>query len=172
MFFAMGMSAVPAAASVGPASAPACAPGQPTPASYTWNFKGEAKTIFEGIQSDARKAAERADTLQSFNRGFPVDWQSHLYELSQLSAAINDMGAKLCRLEAIRRAVSPEQQRMIDLISAEGRLMAYHAQDAYNFAAAHYEELWQPTYRSDVTNLYNEAGALERSVGNGTRVSS
>jgi hypothetical protein len=145
--------------------------GQPTAASYTWDFKGEARTIFEGIQADARQAAENADTLASFERGPEVSWQSNEVYLAQLSAAIDDIGTRLCRLEAIRRVVTPGQQREIDLISAEGRLMAMHAQEAFNFGKSHFENLRLDPYRNDVTNLYNEANALTHSLGNGGRAS-
>jgi hypothetical protein len=164
----MAVSAAAATAAV----APVCMAGQPTAASYTWDFKGEAKTIFEDIQYDAQRASDDADMLQSFTRSPDLSWQTSADELNQLSDAIDDIGAKLCRLEAIRRGVAPQQQRTIDLISAEGRLMAYHAQSAYNFVTTHSEELWHTTYRDDVTNLYNEAKALTRSVGGGVRASS
>jgi hypothetical protein len=172
IFVAMAVSAAAATAAVAPAMAPACMAGQPTAASYTWDFKGEAKTIFDDIQSDAQQASDDADMLQSFTRSPDLSWQTSAYELSQLSDAIDDIGAKLCRLDAIRRVVAPQQQRMIDLISAEARLMSYHAQSAYNFVTTHPEESWHAAYRGDVTNLYNEASALTRSVSSGVRASS
>jgi len=173
LFAAMAISAAPAAAAtaVAAASAPACMAGQPTAASYTWDFKAEASTILTDIRSDARQAVDHADMLRSFARNPDLSWQTSAYELDQVSAFINDMGAKLCRLEAIRRVVNPQQRKMIDLISAEGRLMAYHAQAAYDFCT-HSQELWRAPYRDDVTNLYNEAEALAHSVGNGLEASS
>jgi hypothetical protein len=168
LFAAMTISAAPAAAATAPAvAAPACRAGQPTAASYTWDFKAEANEIFKDIQSDARQVSDHADMLQSFSRDSDLDWRAHAYELDELGAFINDIGAKLCRLEAIRRVVAPRQQKTIDLISAEARLMAAHAQEAYNFCTTHSEELWSATYRDDVVNLFNEANALTRSAGSG-----
>lgn len=158
---AMVALAIPATA----AAVHECVSGNPTAASYTWDFKGETNMIFKDIQSDAQQALNHADKLQSF-QGSDLSWQTHASELDALKDEVNDMGAKLCRLEAIRRVVAPWQQAEIDRIAAAVRLMADNTQDAIVFGNAHQEELWLTAYQKYTNNLYNEARMLAHSVGN------
>ena len=159
---ALALCAVPASA----ASAPhQCVAAEPTTASYTWDFKGEANTIFKDIQSDARDALYHADMLQSFARDPHMTWDSHADELEYLKSEINDIGAKLCRLQTIRRVVAPWQQTEIDKVVTDTQLMADNAQDAILFGTTHRNELWLAAYQKNVNNLEDEATALTHSVG-------
>ena len=158
---AMGLFAVPA----GAATVHECPAGQPTAASYTWNFHQEANNIFGEIQSDARQALDHAANLQSFEVE-DVNWQTQAEQLSQVKAEINDMGRKLCRLETIRQVTAPWQQKTIDRIAATIRLMAGNTRDAIVFGNSHQDQLWVPTFGAYVNNLYQEAGTLRRSTGN------
>jgi hypothetical protein len=158
---AMGLFAVPA----GAVTVHGCAAGQPTAASYTWNFHQEANNIFAEIQSDARQAVDHAARLQSFQDG-DLSWQTQADQLNQVKAEVNDMGQKLCRLETIRGVTEPWQQNTIDRIAATMRLMADNAQDAIVFGNAHQNQLWVPTFGAYVNNLYREAETLMRSTGN------
>jgi hypothetical protein len=99
---AMAVSPVPAAAAV----VNQCTAGNPTAASYTWDSKGEANTIFKDVRDDAEKALYHAVKLQSFAGDPNLDWQTHADQLEYLKGEINDMGTKLCRLETIRRVVA------------------------------------------------------------------
>jgi hypothetical protein len=143
-----------------------CVAGEPTAASQTWDFKGEANNIFKDIQSDAQQAATDADYLQSLDQDYQVSWDSHAVHLDSLRAEINDIGAKLCRLQTIRRMLAPWQQNAVDQIAGEAQLMANHTQDAIVFGGSHRSDLWLATYKSDVTNLANEANALNRVLTN------
>jgi hypothetical protein len=143
-----------------------CVAAEPTAASQTWDFKGEANNIFKDIQSDAQQAATDADYLQSLDRDPMMSWESHAEHLESLKAEINDIGAKLCRLQTIRRMLAPWQQSAVDQIVGEAQLMANNTQDAIAFGGAHRSELWLGAYRGDVTNLANEANALNRVVRN------
>ena len=154
---ALALSAVPGTAATVPQQ---CVAAEPTAASQTWDFKGEANTIFKDIQSDTQQAATDADYLQSLDRDYLVSWESHAEHLSSLKAGINDIGAKLCRLQTIRRMLAPWQQRAVDQIAGEAQSMANHTQDAIVFGGSHRSDLWLATYKSDVTNLANEANAL------------
>jgi hypothetical protein len=60
-----------------------CVAGEPTAASQTWDFKGEANNIFKDIQSDAQQAATDADYLQSLDQDYQVSWDSHAVERSR-----------------------------------------------------------------------------------------
>ncbi len=159
---ALALCAVPASAAT---ASHQCVAAEPTAASYTWDFKGEANTIFKDIQSDAQDALYHADMLQSFARDNQMTWDAHADELEYLKAEINDIGAKLCRLQTIRRVVAPWQQNEIDQIVTDTQLMADNAQDAIVFGNTHRNELWLAAYQNNLNNLEDEATALSHSVG-------
>ena len=171
---AMTVSVVPGTAAMKTTCAAGCAcmPGEPTAASNTWNFKDEANRLFKDVQADAQNALYHADKLQSFGDSQDLAWAAHADQLSPLKRDINEMGTRICRLETIRRVTDPWQQREIDRLSAEARLMAYNAQHAIQFGNTHAKTLWLPTYRGDVNNLYNEAKALTRSVNDAVEYAS
>jgi hypothetical protein len=158
----MAVSPVPAAATV----VNQCAAGNPTAASYTWDFKGEANTIFKDVRDDAEQALFHTDKLQSYAGDPTLDWQTHADQLEYLKGEINDMGTKLCRLETIRRVAAPWQQHVIDQIATTARLMANNAQDAIMFGDTKPKDLWLATYQKYVNNLYSEASSLTHSAGN------
>jgi hypothetical protein len=160
----MSVAMSAAAASAAVPAAQACVTGTPTVASNTWDFKGEANAIFEDVQAEVRQARDHAQKLESYTRDPDVSWRMHADLLLDLKGEINDIGSRLCRLEAIRRVVDPWQQRVIDQIVTAARLMADNAQDAIAFGDAHRLELWLPTYQAYLNNLRHEAASLTRSV--------
>ena len=113
-----------------------------------------------------------ADKLQSFARDPDLDWQTHASQLEDLKYEINDMGAKLCRLETIRRVVAPWQQGEIDRIGTSVRLMADNTEDAIAFGDSKPRDLWLAPYQKYVTNLYREADALTHSIRNAVEFAS
>lgn len=141
-----------------------CVPGSPTAASYTWDFKAEANSIFRDLETLARQTRDDADQLVAYNRGHDVDWEIQSDQLDIIKQEVNDMGAKLCRLESIRRVLAPWQQTEIDRIAEEVQLMADNTQDAIVYLDGHQEELWVPSYQNYAKNLDNEAGALTVSL--------
>lgn len=64
----MAVSAAPASAAAAKECMHECVAGKPTAASYTWDFKGEANTIFKDIQADAQQALSHADRLRASPR--------------------------------------------------------------------------------------------------------
>lgn len=156
------MAAFPAMAAI--SSARGCPVGKVTPASYTWNFQKETDGIFQDIQADAQQASSHAASLQSMARVQEFGWYSNAIELTQLQDLINDMGQKLCRLEAIRRVDTPWQQNTIDHIATTLRLMADNTTDAIVFGNHNRLELWRATYQKEVNNLYEQAHSLTQSV--------
>ena len=84
-----------------------CVSASPTAESETWDFKGEANVIFRDIRSDAEQALNHADQLQSFARDPGMSREAHAGELDALKEEVNDIGAKLCRLETIQRVLEP-----------------------------------------------------------------
>ncbi len=156
------MAAFPAMAAM--SSARGCPVGKVTPASYTWNFQKETDGIFRDIQLDAQQASTHAAKLQSFPESSELSWYSNADELTQVSSLIDDMGQKMCRLEAIRRVDTPWQQRTIDRIGTTLRLMADDATDAILFGSQNQHALWLSTYQTYVNNLYKQAESLKHSV--------
>ncbi len=158
---AMVLSAVPALA----AAAHECPAGKPAAASSTWDFQREANTIFEDIQTYALGAQYHAEMLDS--PGYTkLAWEAQAEQLDNLRSDINNIGDKLCRLETIRSAVAPWQQRVIDDIEGTASVLADNAQHAILFANANRSYLWAPTYRNRLDNLYSEAKGLTRYVDN------
>ncbi len=162
---AIAVFVVPAAAATHE-SAHECVAGKPTAASYTRDFKGEANAIFRDVQVDAQQALSHADRLRSFTEDPNLGWETHASQLEGLKDDINDIGAKLCRLETIRRVLAPWQQREIDQMATTVRLMADNAQDAIQFVSAKQDELWLGTYQKYLNNIDDEAESLTRSVTN------
>lgn len=148
------------------ASVHECAPGSPTAASYTWNFKAEANSIFQDLETLARQTRGDADQFQNYSRDEAVSWELQSDQLNILKQEVNDMGARLCRLETIRRVLEPWQQAEVDRIAQEVQLMADSTQDAIVYLAGHEHDLWVPTYQKYANNLYKEAGSLTQSLGN------
>jgi hypothetical protein len=156
----MTLFAIPSIA----AESHACVAAEPTAASYTWDFHKEANAIFQNVEEDARKAMDHAANLQSYEDS-NLDWVTYGEQLNRVRAEVNDMGDLLCRLETIRPAVAPWQQKTIDSIASSVRLMADNAQDAIVFGNSHSRELWVPTFQAYVNNLYSEAESLTHSTG-------
>ncbi len=155
--FAMGAPAFAAGACE-------CVPGKATAESYNWNFRQEANQLMQGIQDDAAVASHHASTLESYADTPEMSWQTHDGQLQSLKTEINDMGRKLCRLEAIRSAVAPWQQRTIDQMSKDLVLMANSADDAILYVTTHQRYLWNPTYENYMDNLYNLSSSLRKTA--------
>ncbi len=162
---AMALMTLPAGAAENVVAHQKCMTAPATAASYTWNFRQEGDHLFQEIQSDARQAASHAAKLESFEDSPTLGWQAHADQLMQLRADVNDMGAKLCRLQTIRRALAPWQQHAVDRMAKNIVLIADNAGDAIQFLNGHHRELWLPTYVKYVTNLYDQSHALSESAG-------
>jgi hypothetical protein len=155
--------AVPAAFA---AEACKCVPGQPTAESYTWNFHQEANQLIQQIQDESIAAASHATELQSFTDSPGLTWQAHDVQLSYLKSEIDHMGQQLCRLETIRSAVAPWQQRTINRIARDVVLMANNADDAIHYVNSHQGLLWNPTYENNLKNLANVSYNLRSTTSN------
>ena len=143
-----------------------CVPGSPTQASYTWDFKAEANSIFQDLATLTRQTRNDADRLETYERGSGVSWEIQADQLDMIKQEVDDMGTRLCRLESIRRVLAPWQQAEVDRIAKAVQLMADNTQDAIVYLGAHEEELWVPAYQKYTNNLYQEAGTLAESLSN------
>jgi hypothetical protein len=145
-------------------TANSCTAGTPTAASYTWDFSKEANNLLDQVRIDAAKIHARADDLQILTNSPDVSWQSHASDLTRIRTAVNDMGAKLCRLETIRRVVQPWQQKEIDRVAVATKLMADNVEDAILFLNSHHQELWSPTYVRYAANIQSESVDLSHTL--------
>jgi hypothetical protein len=143
-----------------------CTSAPVTEASYSWNFPREASSILKEIRADALQAESHADQLRSYYLNQDLDWQVHSAELMRLKAEVNDIGARLCRLETIRSAASPWEQQATDRTAVLAREMANNTEQAINYMNSNHLNLWTPTYEQYVTNLYHESSRLSRTIGN------
>jgi hypothetical protein len=134
------------------------------PRSYTWNFKQEASQLLKGLQGDAAEAESSAAALKQFALSPSLSWESHGEELATVKDAINDMGSKLCRLEAIRSMLDPWQQKAVDEALPPARVAATNAGNAIAFLNAHQADFWLPDYRKYVDTLYTETARIANSV--------
>jgi hypothetical protein len=124
----------------------------------------EANSIFQDLETLARQTRDDAGQLQTYSRGEGLSWEIQGDQLDIIKQEVNDMGARLCRLESIRRVLAPRQQAEFDRIAGGVQLMADNTQDAIVYLNGHEEEPWVPTYQKYANNLYKEAGALTESL--------
>ena len=143
-----------------------CVSEAPTAQSYTWNFSQEAAGLLNDLRADSAKAESHAATLESMTAANEVSWESHADQLSQLKTEVDDMGTKLCRLETIRRVVSPWERKAIDRSAPLVQLLADNTQDAIAYLNRYEARMWQPTYVKYTDNLYTESRQLTNSVKN------
>jgi len=141
-----------------------CMAGAPVPASYTWNFNKEADQLLTQMRHDAMKIRMAADDLQVLTNTPMVSWESHAWDLRVIRDEVNAMGAKLCRLEMIRRVVRPIDQQEIDRTAYTTRLLADNVEDAILFLNHHQHELWNPEYLTNASNIEKESTRLSRAL--------
>jgi hypothetical protein len=152
-FFA-GVLVMPAAVSQNRS----CVLGAPTAQSYTWNFRQEAQELLSDVGAEAWQVSFHADKLENFSA--QIDWQEHAAELNAIGGEVNDMGSKLCRLEAIRRVVSPWEQKAIDEAAPLITEMANEAQAAITFLDDNRNHLFNPVYHAYSQEMYQQSSKL------------
>ncbi len=141
-----------------------CPAAAPTEQSYTWNFKAEASGLLAAVQQEASDVVDRADELQNFALDTGISWQSHASDLDFVKDTLNDMGAKLCRLQAISPEMTDVQRRALETALPLASLMARDTTDAMKFLNAHVGDFWMARYRNYVNNLYNQSLKLDKAV--------
>jgi hypothetical protein len=137
-----------------------------TPESMTWNFPKEGSRLLKDINRKAEEVRMEAAILEVQARDQLVDWQTHAAELTEVRDDINDMGQKLCRLETIRGQLKPPQQSTVDRTASLTKEMAAFTTDAIQFLNDHRDNLWNPTYRAYMDNVYKEAKTVNHTISN------
>ena len=141
-----------------------CVAEKPTPASYSWNFSTEARQLIQDLRADAADIHDHADKLKALADSDEVSWHTHGEELAAISNKIDEMGQKLCRLETIRRVVSPWERAAIDSAMPNLVLIRDDADNAIHFLNVHEGQMWMPTYRVPIDNLASLSGRMSNSL--------
>ncbi len=147
--------------------AESCPIAKLTPQSYTWNFSREASNLLNNVRADAAKIETESNRLQSFvDDPVAINWQDHADRLSRIRAHVDDISAKLCRLDEIRNSVAPWQKKAIDETGRETTLLADNTADAIHFLNGHQNFPWSPMYVKYANNIVAQSTALVNSLGN------
>jgi hypothetical protein len=149
------------------AAVQACNPiGPPSSESYTSNFPGEGSHLLADVQQDARRAAYHASQLESYTNNPEITWELHADQLQRIRHDVNDMGKRLCRLETIRRDLSPWEQQALSQVAPQLQYMADNTTDAIHYVNQYENNFWVPSYKSYTQNLYHEANTVSRTIHN------
>ncbi len=140
----------------------ACTSGALTPQSYTWNFRQEAQGLLGDVDLDAYWASYHADQLDHFSP--EISWEEHAIELNAIRGEINDMGTKLCRLETIRRVVSPWEQKAIDNAAPLIAEMANEAASAITYLNNSQLHLFAPSYHAYSEEMFQQSTRLNHQL--------
>jgi hypothetical protein len=145
-----------------------CPKGEPTPASYTWDFVGEANNLFDQLDFQDQKLMRTTDALLAMTwRPGEMSWQSHAWRLTQAKYEVNQMAEILCRLETIRSAVEPWQMRLIDRLHDKAVLSAVHVEAAINYLndnKTRIDDIGSPVYNEHIRAVYDNARALDHNL--------
>jgi hypothetical protein len=160
------MSALPASAVTPKMTKGSCTAGEPTAESYTWNFHQEASNLLNEIAADAHQVQSQADQLQALDRAPNISWQADASRFTQIRAKVNDMGQKLCRLQGIRSAMLPWQQKATNRAASLVLLMKDNTEDAINHLNSNRLDLWTPAYQQYAVNLSDEASRASHTLNN------
>ena len=118
--------------------------------------------MLDDVGLDAYWSSYHADQLDHFSPG--IGWQEHAYQLNAIRDEVNDMGSKLCRLETIRRVVSPWEQKAIDDAAPLITEMANEAQSAIVFLNGNHQHLFNPAYQEYSQDMYQQSSKLSRQM--------
>jgi hypothetical protein len=129
----------------------------------------EAKSILRSLQNEANEAVHHATTAKDLD--YTYGWRPQGEELNELAGEINHMDAKIRRLEEMRDSLSPEQQAAVDRMAGAVQLMAVSAQDAIRFGTSMPQDLWNPHYQKDLSDIYRNADQLTHTVSHALRES-
>jgi hypothetical protein len=134
-----------------------CVANPQTATSSNRDFHKEAHNFFENVRSVSLDLSDHADTWKSFADEPELNLESHAIQLRQLKADVNELGENVCRLEMLRGDLAPAQQKTMDAVASDVRLMADNVGDAITFLKAERDDLWNPTYYLYADHVSSEA---------------
>jgi len=75
--------------------------------------KGDTQRLWGETRIEAKEAASQADLLASLGR-HDSSWEMQSSQLAEIKDTLNDLGAKIARLEDLRGQMEPAQQTQTD----------------------------------------------------------
>ncbi len=136
----------------------------PASAAVSLNTEAEASGLLKEVQSLSRQLKNDAGTLESYKWQTTLGWQTHAHQLTQTREHINAIGKRLDRLQAIRSATAPWQQRAIDGIVPVAANVAAHTQSAIEHLNGNRTYVYAPVYADHLTSIWARSGELKESV--------
>jgi hypothetical protein len=131
---------------------------------YNWAYTEEASRLLQDIRTLSAQAAESAEHLNSASRRNSLDWRSHALYLTEISAHINTMGAKLDRLQEIHGMIAPWQQKAVERVTPKAAALAAHTEEAIAHLNENQGSLWLPHYTNRVNAMSEHGEEINRTV--------
>ncbi|HLK51657.1 MAG TPA: hypothetical protein VKT49_26130 [Bryobacteraceae bacterium] len=128
-----------------------------------WNFPSEASRLLEEIRATSHRLTESTDRLRSFAYS-GISWQSHAIELTQVREHVNQIGARIERLQSIRQVIEPWQQEALDSVTRAGVTVATGTESAIRHLNENQNFLGSGTYRNHVASVSSGADQMKQSV--------
>lgn len=88
-----------------------------------------------------------------------LDWMAQGNQLMRLRDDLNTLGREVHRLQA-GNALPPGEQRLVQRVERRVTLMAVDAQDAILFGRTPRDDLFNPAYQKDASQIYSSAEHL------------
>jgi hypothetical protein len=142
-----------------------CPCAETSQTSKNWNFQKEGSQLLKDINRDAREVRQEAATVKSQYPSLANEWFFQADELNMMRYEINQMGQRLCRLQTIHDQLAPWQQKAVEATAPRLKELAIFTEDAIHFANDHRSNMWNPTYRTYMEDIYSQA----RQVSTATR---
>ena len=138
--------------------------GPPVGQSETARASAQASHLLEEIQLIAHELRRDAATLESF-RYSGLGWDSHARQLALAREHINNIGARLEKLRALRNSAEPWQQNAIDAMTPVALQLAARTENAIAHLNNSPHQLLDPAYTSHLSAIADHAGRIKDSAG-------
>ncbi|MGH9468850.1 MAG: hypothetical protein ACRD1N_00745, partial [Terriglobia bacterium] len=90
----------------------------------------------------------------------------HAAQLTQMRAQINDVGARLARLQEIKHVTAPWQQQAINRLQPLAEDVAQHTESAIVHLNENGNYLFAPSYQEHLAEAMDQAKGLKETAGN------
>ncbi|HET9741168.1 MAG TPA: hypothetical protein VFQ00_00330 [Terriglobales bacterium] len=117
----------------------------------------QASDLLKEIRGLAGDLSQNAEVLTLSSGTRQLHWQTHATRLNQAKDSINEIGARLDQLKAIRSDAHPWQQQAIDRIHASSLQAARNTEAALQYLNANQGWLLAPEYRDSLDAIQSHA---------------
>jgi chromosome segregation ATPase len=154
-----------ASANLAIAKQSACKPEVRAAVSSTEDPAREASRLLSEIRADSAVVQDQAELLRRESTDTTRSFESHADALMTIRDKVNEMGSKLCRLEAMRANLLPWQQVALDRAETTVREMANSTRQAIDYLNENQSRFFVQTYRDYLAGLDAESTRLARAIG-------